>query len=529
LGLQLPFVTLHHTTHETSTLLFQKSLTIHTLRNLLECPFLLILGPLLATTVRRGSLHSFSTKNFRPLRFLFVRAMLRRPLYELVTRLISQSSKVAPFNFRYSVERKLGTLFPSFHHTLSVQTRFFQQPKSCCPRRYCSSNSGNERGVLVDSDKSSNPSVGKGEGIPIFGREESDPSQLGRDYIRLVSLLVRMPELIQFAARSYHVGNPSSADSFDDPEAISRLEKTRAELLAKSIAEKAELPYADIFEAVRQVEYSNIADKANFLPKVYIPMFAVDLEQQTELYRCIDSLRTLFTMLDLYGEVPFPCGAWIDGEPLKPASEADYLREIGSETESPELIRARRQLEDTIIPSRVLRGFEAKLLELRRTARVTRGGTVWSYRAFVAVGNYEGTAGYGMGKSSSPRHAVSLAIRDSMKHLIHVERYQDRTIYHPLDFTFKASRVLVFPGRTGKGIHSGPLFTVVLTLFGFQDITAEMMGSHNRINTVKALFGALSTHRTVKEIAAVRGVNYLDLGIINKEETKEPDAHMEFL
>ncbi|GJD09721.1 30S ribosomal protein S5 [Galdieria sulphuraria] len=403
---------------------------------------------------------------------------------------------------------------------------------SWCPRRFCSSDSEDSKSrkeTLTDYENSSNHTFEGSGGIPVFGKEDSDPSQLGKDYVRLVSLLVRMPELVEFAAKSYHVGNSSVADSFDDPEAISRLEKTRAELLARSIAERAGLAYDEIFESIREIEFSNISDKPKFLPVVYIPKFAVDLEQQAELYRCIDSLRTLFTMLDLYGEVPFPCAAWIDGEPVKPSSEADYLREIGSETESPELIRARRQLEDTIIPSRVLRGFEAKLLELRRTARVTRGGTVWSYRAFVVVGNYEGTAGYGMGKSASPRHAVSLAIRDSMKHMIHVERYQDRTIYHPLDFTFKASRVLVFPGRTGKGILSGPLFTVVLTVFGFQDISAKMMGSHNRINTVKALFGALSTHRTVKEVAAIRGVNYLDLGLTNKEETKERNQYMEFL
>ncbi|GJQ09457.1 hypothetical protein GpartN1_g1248.t1 [Galdieria partita] len=466
-----------------------------------------------------------------------LRVLARQPSYELATRLVLRSSKIFPRNNFHKPlqEEKLGALVPKWLKSLSLSSeRRFSKPlltNVWCTKRFCASDSGKRSAEesLSHSENSSNHTLQRSGGIPVFGKEESDPSQLGRDYVRLISLLVRMPELIDFSGRSYVVGDSSLADSFDDPEAISRLERTRAELLARSIAEKAGFRYDEIFEAIREIEFSNFSDKSKFLPIVYIPMSAVDLEQQAELYRCIDSLRTLFTMLDVYGEVPFPCAAWIDGEPVKPASEADYLREIGSETESPELIRARRQLEDTIIPSRVLRGFEAKLLELRRTARVTRGGTVWSYRAFVVVGNYEGTAGYGMGKSASPRHAVSLAIRDSMKHMIHVERYQDRTIYHPLDFTFKASRVLVFPGRTGKGIHSGPLFTVVLTVFGFQDISARMMGSHNRINTVKALFGALSTHRTVKEIAAIRGVNYIDLGITNKEDTKERSQYMEFL
>lgn len=462
-----------------------------------------------------------------------LRTLTKSSLCELATRLVARSSKRQFHKIIHEpIQEKSVTCFPRFRNSFSSwwETKFSEPQRvyPSCPRRYCSFNSGgrNEQNNLIELETTDNQ---KRKEIPVFGKEDSDPSLLGRDYVRLVSLLVRLPELIDFAGRSYKVGNPASGDSFDDPEAISRLEKTRAELLARSIAEKAGFKYEEIFESIREVEFSNLAEKAKFLPRVYIPSFAVDLEQQAELYRCIDSLRTLFIMLDLYGEVPFPCAAWIDGEPVKPASEADYLREIGSETESPELTRARRQLESTIIPSRVLRGFEAKLLELRRTARVTRGGTVSSYRAFVVVGNYEGTAGYGMGKSASPRHAVSLAIRDSMKHMIHVERYQERTIYHPLDFTFKASRVLVFPGRTGKGILSGPLFTVVLTLFGMQDISARMMGSHNRINSVKALFGALSTHRTVKEIAAVRGVNYVDLGIINKKEIKEKSQYMEFL
>eukprot|EP00871_Galdieria_phlegrea_P005816 jgi/Galph1/721/GphlegSOOS_G5563.1 len=406
---------------------------------------------------------------------------------------------------------------------------WLRESKFSAFRNYCSDrNQSKDENVSLRQQETNVQETAVDKRVPVFGDELLDPSQLGRDYVKLISLLVRMPELIDLSGRNYSVGDPSQPNGFDDPEAISRLERTRAELLAKSIAEKSKLPYDEIFQAVREVELSNLTEKSKFLPIVHIPQVAVDLEQQTQLYSCIDSLRTLFTMIDIYGEVPFPCAAWIDGEPIKPASEADYHREIGSESENPELLRARRQLEDTIIPSRVLRGFEAKLLELRRTARVTRGGTVFSYRAFVVVGNYDGTAGYGMGKSSSPRHAVSVAIRDSMKHMIHVERYQDRTIYEPLDFKFKASRVLVFPGRTGKGLLCGPLFTVVLTLFGFQDISAKMMGSHNRINAVKALFGALCSHRTVKQIANIRGVNYIDVGV-NEKTTKKKEKTMEFL
>ncbi|RKX40977.1 MAG: 30S ribosomal protein S5, partial [Thermotogae bacterium] len=67
--------------------------------------------------------------------------------------------------------------------------------------------------------------------------------------------------------------------------------------------------------------------------------------------------------------------------------------------------------------------FEEKVIEIRRTAKVTKGGKNLSFRAVVVVGNRKGKVGLGIGKAREVPDAIRKAIADAKKNLIEVPIY----------------------------------------------------------------------------------------------------------
>ncbi len=148
--------------------------------------------------------------------------------------------------------------------------------------------------------------------------------------------------------------------------------------------------------------------------------------------------------------------------------------------------------------------FDKKLVEVRRVAKVVKGGRTLRFSALVVVGNKKGLVGVGIGKSAEVPEAIEKATASAKKHLISVP-IVGTTIPHNVVGKYGSTSVLMLPANEGTGVIAGGSARAVVELAGIRDITTKTHGSNNKINCVKATLEGLKALRTREQVAALRG------------------------
>ena len=74
--------------------------------------------------------------------------------------------------------------------------------------------------------------------------------------------------------------------------------------------------------------------------------------------------------------------------------------------------------------------FEEKIVDIRRVAKVVKGGRRFSFSALVVVGNGSGRVGFGLGKAAEVPEAIRKATDRAQRNLITVPLVEGRTIPH---------------------------------------------------------------------------------------------------
>lgn len=148
--------------------------------------------------------------------------------------------------------------------------------------------------------------------------------------------------------------------------------------------------------------------------------------------------------------------------------------------------------------------LQEKLVCVSRTAKVVKGGRVFSFAALVVVGNANGKIGYGSGKAKEVPIAIQKAMDKAKRNMIYVPLAGD-TIYHDITLHYGASKVYMQPASRGTGIIAGGAMRAVLEVLGVKDILAKNIGSTNPFNTVRATINALAHIITPDYVAAKRG------------------------
>ncbi len=154
--------------------------------------------------------------------------------------------------------------------------------------------------------------------------------------------------------------------------------------------------------------------------------------------------------------------------------------------------------------------FDKKLVEVRRVAKVVKGGRTMRFSALVVVGNHNGLVGVGNGKANEVPEAIEKATAAAKRNLISVP-IVGTTIPHNIIGKFGASSVLMFPAPQGTGVIAGGSARAVVELAGIKDIVTKSHGSNNKINGVKATIEGLKLLRTKEEVAALRGKSVEEL------------------
>ena len=163
-------------------------------------------------------------------------------------------------------------------------------------------------------------------------------------------------------------------------------------------------------------------------------------------------------------------------------------------------------------------GFEEIVVKVKRCAKVVKGGKRFSFKALVVIGNRAGRVGWGYGQANEVPFAVEKGIQEGRKNLIDVP-IVNTTIPHEIREKFSASEVMLRPACQGTGVKAGASVRAVLELAGIHNALSKVYGSTNPINVVKATYGALKNLRTVRQVAADRGVSVVPRKAAAKEGT----------
>lgn len=149
--------------------------------------------------------------------------------------------------------------------------------------------------------------------------------------------------------------------------------------------------------------------------------------------------------------------------------------------------------------------FQDRVVEIRRVAKVVKGGRRFNFSALVVVGDGKGRVGVGLGKANTVPVAISKG-QDKAKREMFDVPMRNTTIPHETIGKFLSSSVLLKPASEGTGVIAGGGVRAVLELAGIKDVLTKALGSTTSVNLVRATVEGLKSLRTKAQIEESRGV-----------------------
>jgi small subunit ribosomal protein S5 len=160
-------------------------------------------------------------------------------------------------------------------------------------------------------------------------------------------------------------------------------------------------------------------------------------------------------------------------------------------------------------------GMLEKLVSVRRTAKVVKGGRIFGFSALVVVGDGKGRVGIGRGKSREVPLAIQKAMQDARRRMVRVQLNGD-TLYHKVHGRHGASRVVMLPASQGTGIIAGGPMRAVFEVVGIHNVLSKCIGSTNPVNVVWATIKGLTEMSSPESIAAKRGKSIEELPVLKE-------------
>ena len=155
-------------------------------------------------------------------------------------------------------------------------------------------------------------------------------------------------------------------------------------------------------------------------------------------------------------------------------------------------------------------GFIDKLVHVRRTAKVVKGGRVFGFSALVVAGDGQGKIGFGQGKSKEVPIAIQKATEAARRNMVQVH-LKGSTLHHDIYSSHGASKVMMLPASDGTGVIAGGAMRAVFEVMGIENVLAKNMGSTNPVNVVRATIRGLTEMLTPESVARKRGKSIKEL------------------
>lgn len=129
-------------------------------------------------------------------------------------------------------------------------------------------------------------------------------------------------------------------------------------------------------------------------------------------------------------------------------------------------------------------GFLEKLIVVKRTAKVSKGGRVFGFSALTVVGDKNGRFGIGRGKAKEVPFAIQKAMENARKNLVHVKLNGD-TICHIVKAKFCSTKIIILPASKGTGIIASFVMRSIFEAIGIKNVFAKCFGSKNPNNIAR--------------------------------------------
>jgi small subunit ribosomal protein S5 len=145
-----------------------------------------------------------------------------------------------------------------------------------------------------------------------------------------------------------------------------------------------------------------------------------------------------------------------------------------------------------------------KLINVRRVAKVVKGGRLFGFSALTVVGDGAGRVGIGSGKAREVPSAVQKAMENARRSMVKVN-LKGPTLHHEIVAHHGACTVVIRPASVGTGIIAGGAMRALFEVAGVQDVLAKCIGSRNPVNVVRATLNGLTGIHNPSRVAAKRG------------------------
>ncbi|MGD8927045.1 MAG: 30S ribosomal protein S5 [Thioalkalispiraceae bacterium] len=149
-------------------------------------------------------------------------------------------------------------------------------------------------------------------------------------------------------------------------------------------------------------------------------------------------------------------------------------------------------------------GIQERLVNIRRVAKVVKGGRIFGFSALTVVGDGQGKVGFGTGKAREVPAAIQKAMEAARKNMVDVA-LTDGTLQYSMMAEHGAAKVFMQPASEGTGVIAGGPMRAVFDVVGVHNVLAKCVGSNNPINVVRATIKGLANMSSPEMVAAKRG------------------------
>lgn len=148
--------------------------------------------------------------------------------------------------------------------------------------------------------------------------------------------------------------------------------------------------------------------------------------------------------------------------------------------------------------------LDERVVDIKRVAKVIKGGRRFAFRVVVVVGDNHGKVGVGVGKARGVPDAIRKAMDRAKRNMVEVP-IVGTTVPHQTISKYGGAKVMLKPATPGTGVIAGGAVRAVVEAAGYRNILTKSLGSSNQLNVVWATFKGLQALKRPEQEAVKRG------------------------